>query len=539
MTLIEDIFSLKHKANFLSQKNIVTFWNEENFNFQSVLTKKMLGVNYEKRMKFSHILKEINWCFYYLTHEEHPNESDLLTFEKKMYDIIRHHLKYFIMKEITYVARGENIGFDTFKNDFIDYITNKLKAISSSQRFYKSEKGRVLKLSEYVSTRNTIADKRDILSNEVEKAIIEQTINLYSVYNRVLGDFVNKTNYIIEGSSFKYNLLNQEKNEKNQECKVVSPTEKGRKSLILMIKTGTILNANSEKAPPQKLNNIFLDFYYRIHSNSVKIDIVREGCGLVLSNESFDESLSLLNLSLIKLCYNSFLFLLEPILKSMDCIYIEQKNNNSIFCDSTNKKNFLLTSNTELIESRLATKSNDLLFELDHSYKFLSYMKDEEMLREHEIKKIARLDFVESIRDSKINLQNIKNRFKDYKMGMTLDLKKYINEAKLETERIIKKKTEYRPSFINKFSFLFKKNLEEAIEKIEEKNVNENFETQILNDRSKLYKLFLKLRIFYGLKHAAMNQKITNEISQKNQNFISSDVKIYFLSTIFINSSFD
>lgn len=531
MTLIEDIFSLTSKVNILSQKNIVTFWNENNFNFHSDLTKKILGINYEKRMKFSHILKEINWCFYYLTHEEHPDVSDLLTFEKNMYDTIRHHLKFFIMKEITYVVRGENIGFDTFENDFIDYITNKLKTISSSQRFYKSEKGRILKLSEYVSTKDVIDDKRDILSNEIEKAVIEQTIHLYSVYNRVLGEFVNKTYYMIEGSSFKYNLLNQEKNEKTKEIQVVSPSERGRKSLILLIKAGTILNSNREKNPPQKINNILLDFYSRIHSNSVKIEIFKEGCGLVLSNESLNESLSLLNLSLIKLCYNSFLFLLEPILKSMDSIYIEQKNNHSIFCDSTNQKNFLLTSNTELIESRLATKSNDLLFELDHSYKFLSYMKDEEMLREHEIKKIARLDFVESIRDSKINLQNIKNRFKDYKMGMTLDLKKYINEAKLETERIIKKKTQFRPSFINKFSFLFKKNPEEAIEKIEE-NVIETFESQILNDRSKLYKLFLKLRIFYGLKHAAMNQKITNEINQKNQNFISSDVNIYFLSKL-------
>lgn len=47
---------------------------------------------------------------------------------------------------------------------------------------------------------------------------------------------------------------------------------------------------------------------------------------------------------------------------------------------------------------------------------------------------------METLRDNKISLQNFNNRFHDYKVGMTLDMKKYIEDSKQDSLKQLKKK---------------------------------------------------------------------------------------------------
>jgi hypothetical protein len=92
------------------------------------------------------------------------------------------------------------------------------------------------------------------------------------------------------------------------------------------------------------------------------------------------------------------------------------------------------------VDSSLSQRSFCLIYELDLLTKLLTVLKDESALKEDQIRQITRNDYLEALRDNKISLQNFNNRFHDYKVGMTLDMKNYIEDSKQDSLKQLKKK---------------------------------------------------------------------------------------------------
>lgn len=506
MQYLEEVF-LNEKVKPDFSLNILKFYSKNNQNLSSLYAAGLNELSLEGRKSFFSIYHQLERILYlrFLSNNE---DSFCLESETRAKKALQTNIKYYILKEISMTLHKDldyipfNINKsneDASQSAKYDEIDHKMELFA--KMFLKEKKIRVLidpnnnlplELSHFFCEEDFIKGKINFLSNEIEKSMINNSIDFYLSMNQILSIFKSNINYNIE---------------------IVSENNK-------IDSSNEALPSNKENRMEMKQqNSIISTFTSKIVSNSCFIDIHKVGKGIVIPIKNLKNDLGRLNESFINYFLLYFEFNLSTIYSKKNILnfvsqLIKSSNENQAICTEFVTKNI-----SEIVESKIAKKSTDLLFSLDHLYKFLNYMKDEEALREQEIKKITRNEFSERIVDKKNDINNITSRFDDYKTGMNYDLTKYIGEAKTEAERMIQKRNAYRPSFLTKFKQIFKSSTKDS------QDIEENGDSRVkFNDKAKLYKSFSVLRAFYTFRHQVLKEKHERELEQKNQKFISSEI---------------
>lgn len=468
--------------------NIFKFFRKNNKKTDFLRSFGLMNLSSEGKRRFYSNYQEINRVLFirFLYNNQDKFELEFETQAKKALQI---NIKYYIFKEIAMTLQ-KDFEYLPFSETNCEEITKKMGFFSAM--FQKEEKLRVLvdpernsplEISKFLLEEGFLKGKMDFLCNEIEKCLIKNCIDFYLTINQVYSLFKSNSNYKIE---------------------IVSAT-----------------NFDENASKSQNNNKILRNFYNKILSKSCFIDILKVGQGIVIPVRKFKEDLDALNYSFLKYFSRIFHLFLSNTYHEKDVVFsvrkiIENRNENNVTCVKFINKNM-----AEIVESKIAKRSADLLFSLDHLYKSLNYMKDEEALREQEIKKITRNEFSERIVDKKNELNNINCRLKDHKKGMTLDLKKHIEEAKNEAERRMQMKNLYRPSFVSRFKQIFKSTDQNDTEEIDVNSPEHKFK---YNDKAKMYRTFAVLRIFYLWRHEILKEKHRRDLEQKNQKLVSSEV---------------
>lgn len=501
---LEEVFLLERlKCRF--SLNILKYNRDNNTKVPFLMDFGFLELSSESCKRFLSIYNELNeiLTIRYLENSEFSLDNELLA--KKALQI---NIKGLLFKEIALMLGKDTMYCPFNQRSFQQEIEGLNKKLGLYSRMFNREKkikilinskGKVLELSRFLWEEDHLKIRLDFLSNEIEKAIIKDSIRFYLITNQVYSLFISQNNFQIE--------------------LVSNPTKlKGKAKEI------SINNHDPIENLPTKpfMNPILRTFLNKVLSSSSMIEVFKVGKGLVVPMKGLKEDIAKLNASFLNFFLYAFHQVITPLFQQelsskFSCQIKEQSNRNLLLRIEFLGKNF-----SEIVESEIAKKSSDLLFSLDHLYKFLNYMKDEEALREQEIKKLTRNEFSERIVDKKNDINIINSRFEDYKTGMNYDLTKYIEEAKTEAEKMIQKRNAYRPSFLKNFTQIFK-SLNIGL-LVQEKGRNEVPEAVRLNDKAKLYKSFRRLRVFYILRHQVLKQKHQRNLEQKNQKFISSEI---------------
>ena len=498
MSILDEVFLKERiKPNFSNDLLIFFFRN----NLKNIDLFDFLLMNLEQDFKRKTIgnYNEISRILFIRKDENIDNFSNEIL-KKKSLQI---NIKAIIFKLIAGIANNNQDNEEiTRKIGFLEKILEKEQKL---RVLIDPAKNKPLELSRFLQENDFISKKLDFLSNEIEKGFISEGIGFYLLRNQLYSRFINERNYILNLSMANFN--------ENIEEKTI---ERG----VSMIKYQKIEDIEIKPIKENRpINQLLMAFSSKFLAFSSQINIFKMGKGFVIPIKRLKDDISFLNASFLGYLSQAFAYFLLTSYNSSKLLLFSSEPQEISLENLSMKRNFLNKSFNEIVESKIAKKSSDLLFSLDHLYKALNYMKDEEALREQEIKKITRNEFSERIVDKKNDINIINSRFEDYKTGMTYDLTKYIEEAKTEAEKMIQKRNNYRPSFLTRFTKIFKTNEGNAEndEKITE-------ETAKYKDKSKLFKTFRQLRVFFVLRHQVLKQKFFKDLEQKNQKFISSEV---------------
>lgn len=485
---LEEVF-LNEFAKEDFSLNIFKFYHKNNRKIDFLRSFGLMSLSSEGKRRFCSNYQEINRVLFIRFLCNNQDKFDL-EFETQAKKALQINIKYYIFKEIAMTLQ-KDFEYLPFGEAHCEEITKKMGFFAAM--FQKEEKLRILvdperncplEISAFLLEEAFLKGKMDFLCNEIEKCLIKNCIDFYLMINQIYSLFKSNSNYKIE---------------------IVSATSFD----------------GDESKKTIKNNKIIRNFYNKILSKSCFIDILKVGKGIVIPVKKFKEDLDALNYSFLQYFSRIFQLYLANAYHERNIVFsvrtvIENRNEYNLVCIKFMNKNM-----AEIVESKIAKRSADLLFSLDHLYKSLNYMKDEEALREQEIKKITRNEFSERIVDKKNELNNINCRLKDHKKGMTLDLKKHIEEAKNEAERRMQMKNLYRPSFVSRFKQIFQSTDNNETQDIDVNSPEYKFK---YNDKAKMYKTFAVLRIFYLWRHEILKEKHQRDLEQKNQKLVSSEV---------------
>ena len=468
MVMLEEIFLREGiKPGFSDE--LMVFFDRNNFQLFILLDQMLLDseILVKKRLvnRYSEIIR--------IMEVRRPEGIQGMEAEKLAKKELQINIKAKVFKII-----AERINEEEDINKKIGFLERLLEKEQKVRLLIDPERNRPLELSREVQESEIVKKRLNFLSNEIEKGFIKEALRFYQLRSQIIAKFINEKNYT---------LALQEENK---------------------------LEINKPK-----VNQLLGAFKDKFLASSSQINIFKVGKGYVIPIKRLKEDISLLNKSFLEYLSKSFDFFLLNDQESTQILAFSKQTQAVSLSNMEAKKNFLGKSFSEIVESKIAKKSSDLLFQLDHLYKALNYMKDEEALREQEIKKITRNEFSERIVDKKNDINIMHSRFQDYKTGMTYDLTKYIEEAKVEAEKMIQKRNAFRPSFLTRFTQIFRNTNEEGGENVEKEEIPRNY-----NDKKKLFKTFLQLRVFFILRHQVLKQKFFKDLEEKNQKFISSEV---------------
>ncbi|CAK84022.1 unnamed protein product (macronuclear) [Paramecium tetraurelia] len=243
-------------------------------------------------------------------------------------------------------------------------------------------------------------------------------------------------------------------------------------------------------------------FYSNLERDSLKIMTLNKGYAHVIADSDLDKHLNDFNRRMLdfnKANYPSHVIIENESLQRM-------YNQKSIELRFAMKKIKFYESNiNHIVESLVAQRTNDLIFENDALKQQI-----EQMMKSFDIEKQKQRDkikeeFSEQIRTQEVLIQQMQNRFQDYKRGISMEMTNFIQEYKTDgLKRVRDKASEALFGQVNKLNI----DLDVEYQRV---GVYDKFKEDSEQVNS-LFSSLKKLRTFYLWKEMCIRERFEKQI---------------------------
>ena len=181
-------------------------------------------------------------------------------------------------------------------------------------------------------------------------------------------------------------------------------------------------------------------------------------------------------------------------------------NQKSLELRFANKKLKFYDENiNHIVESLVAQRTNDLIFENDSLKQMLDNQQKQFDIEKQKLRDEVRQEFQESIRCQDVVFQEMQNRFNDYKRGISMELSSFITEYRTDgLKRVRDKASEALFGTVNKINI----DLDQEFQRVE---VYDQFKEESIQISS-LFASMKKLRTFYLWREMCMKEKYERRI---------------------------
>ena len=449
------------------------------------------------------------------------SSGDALEYQKLANTILKLNIKNYLKKEQIIMVSQQILPFKQIKFNVLDDLETRIdflitQAIGPLTKSKQKENKKLLNSSKDFD----VEDNPDFTTQNQEKSKESENLVEIPIEEKVVGDEnINLKEIIFDNKLVKYisTALNIELEKvfiQEAIAYYMSNINTYSQNLSQIHTEEVILSERLSSEPISLLNSrgIFQivpclhSFLGRIVHTSLHINTLNKGESLVIPINELEDSISILNKGLKDYIENVKNEAMKDskekrIIKETEALNLKKEL--YIIKDELN----LLKENKEkIIESRVSEKCSNLIFEIDILKKRLKYESEEADFRMRELSDKIKKEYNDKILNNEILNKKMQNRFSEYKEGMSLEIRKYIDSEKHSTMRMIKEKknqifaTQIDSSLIIKGD-PFEIQMEEADHELV----------------SKLHFLLKKLRIFYFLKDITIKEKYEKKIEELKQ----------------------
>ncbi|KAL4453134.1 hypothetical protein ABPG74_015365 [Tetrahymena malaccensis] len=397
--------------------------------FGSILEKGLIGMPQSRVTELSVTKNSMDFIINnFLRNNFVFEQDDPFKFERMCTKIVNLQVRQYILREI-YICRKMNIlPFEIIpgNRDPLKQISKLIKdkiKISMEKNGLQSTLNVKQQIDKKANNGNDEQDQQpppeeniilDICLNsfQVQTLMYQEAIQFYYEENLVMSKWINKAR-------------KKESNNQSKSMIVYDPLQINK-----AFSTGSLQVLD--------ILSILSNFTTKVYFDSTEIKTLNKNEALVISKEDLQKHLHGINLDLIDLVEEKYSKSMHKMEQKCDILEKDvqfQKKWNKLL---QKKIEFLEKNMQNIVESQVASRSNDLIYEIQHLQKKANYTADQRQIDKVRIFKEIQKNFLDQLRENEQVNENILSRFYDFRQGQKLEVFNMVEGIKENNYKMLK-----------------------------------------------------------------------------------------------------